>query len=89
MLYSLVRHLVTGPRTLREFVEVRFANLVAVLELLLLFALTWWLTPPQPAARALAGVYVLLGALSYAPPYLGRREGVESRCDYALALVDC
>ncbi len=76
VLYSLVRHLVTGPRTLRDFVEVRFANLVAVLGLLLLFALTWWLTP-QPAARALAaGVYVLLGGALIVRTYLSGREGV-------------
>lgn len=76
VLYSLHKHLVTAPAPLRRFVEVRFANLIAVAGLLLLYTVTWLMTP-QPAAQALAAlVYVVLGGLLVVRSYLSGSDGV-------------
>lgn len=63
LLHSVVRHLVTAPPVLREFVQVRFANVLAAAGLFLLF-LTTWLITHSPASRSLtAVVYVVLGGV--------------------------
>lgn len=75
LLYSLSRHLVTAPRVLREFVQVRFANLLAAGGLLLLFTVTWFITP-NPAAQALAAaVYLVLGSVLILRTYIHRPGG--------------
>jgi hypothetical protein len=76
VLYSLSRHLVTAPRELRDYQEVRFANLLAAGGLLVLFGITWLITP-NPAAQALAAaVYLLLGSALILRSYLSGTEGV-------------
>jgi hypothetical protein len=76
VLYSLSRHLVTAPRELRDYQQVRFANLLAAAGLLLLFAVTWLITP-NPVAQALAAaVYLLLGSALILRSYLSGTESV-------------
>lgn len=76
VLYSLSRHLVTAPRELRAYQEVRFANLLAATGLLLLFVVTWWITA-NPTAQALAAaVYLLLGSALILRSYLSGTESV-------------
>ncbi len=75
VLYSLSRHLVTAPRVLREYLQVRFANLLASSGLLLLFGITWLITP-HPAARALAAlVYLSLGSVLILRSYMAGTGG--------------
>jgi hypothetical protein len=70
VLYSVSRHLVTAPRVLRDYVQVRFANLLAAAGLLLLFLLTW-LVAPHPSARALGAlIYLVLGTVLILRTYL-------------------
>ncbi len=87
ILYSVSRHLVTAPKVLRDYVQVRFANLLAAAGLLLLFTLTWLITP-HPAAQSLAaGVYVLLGGVLILRSYLGGPSGAVALQPLGLALL--
>ena len=75
VLYSLSRHLVTAPRVLRDYLQVRFANLLAAAGLLLLFGVTWLITP-HPSAQALAAlVYLLLGSVLILRSYVAGTSG--------------
>lgn len=87
VLYSLSRHLVTAPRPLREFMQVRFANALASASLLLLFALTWAFTAPGAARSLVALVYLLLGAGLILRSYLRRASAVVALTPMALAAL--
>lgn len=87
ILYSLSRHLVTAPRVLREYVQVRFANLLACGGLLLLFTVTWLITP-NPAAQALAAaVYLVLGSVLILRTYMAGKGGTVALGPIGLAAL--
>jgi len=87
ILYSISRHLVTAPRVLRDYVQVRFANLLAAGGLLLLFTLTLLITP-HPAAQSLAAaIYVALGGVLILRTYLGGVSGSVALKPLGLALL--
>jgi len=87
VLYSLHRHLVTAPAELRAFVEIRFANLFAVVGLLLLFGITWLLTAAPSAQSLAAAVYVALGGLLIVRSYLSGTERAVALKPLALAAL--
>ena len=87
VLYSLSRHLVTAPRVLRDYLQVRFANLLASGGLLLLFAITWLITP-HPAAQALAAlIYLALGSVLILRSYLAGTGGTVALKPLGLAAL--
>jgi hypothetical protein len=87
ILYSLARHLVTAPRVLRDYVQLRFANLLAAGGLLLLFSVTWVITT-HPAAQALAAlVYLLLGGVLIIRTYLSGPGGAVALGPVGLAVL--
>ena len=87
VLYSVSRHLVTAPRVLRDYVQVRFANLLAAAGLLLLFGLTW-LIAPHPSARALGAlIYLLLGTVLILRTYLRGAGGTVALKPVGLAVL--
>ena len=87
VLYSLFAHLVTAPVELRRYVEVRFANLIAGTGLLLMFVVTWLMTP-QPAAQSLSAlVYVVLGGALIVRTYLKGTDGVVALSPLALVVL--
>ena len=87
ILYSVSRHLVTAPKTLRDFVQVRFANLLAAGGLLLLFGVTWMITP-NPAAQSLAAlVYLVLGSVLILRTYIAGPGGTVALGPIGLAVL--
>lgn len=87
ILYSVSRHLVTAPKVLRDFVQVRFANLLAAGGLLLLFGITWMITP-NPAAQSLAGlVYLVLGGALILRTYIAGSGGTVALGPIGLAVL--
>jgi hypothetical protein len=87
VLYSLSRHLVTAPIELRSYLQVRFANLLAAGGLLLLFAVTWLITP-HPAAQALAAaVYLGLGSVLILRAYVRGADQVVALTPLGLAVL--
>ena len=87
VLYSLSPHLVTAPLVLRDYLQVRFANLLAAGGLLLLFTITWLITP-NPAAQALAAlVYLLLGSVLILRSYLSGADRVVALKPVGLAVL--
>ncbi len=87
ILYSISRHLVTAPKTLRDFVQVRFANLLAAGGLLLLFAVTWFITS-NPAAQSLAAlVYLVLGSVLILRTYVAGPGGTVALGPIGLAVL--
>jgi hypothetical protein len=87
ILYSISRHLVTAPKTLRDFVQVRFANLLASGGLLLLFAVTWFITG-NPAAQSLAAlVYLVLGSVLILRTYIAGPGGTVALGPIGLAVL--
>ncbi len=87
ILYSISRHLVTAPRMLRDYVQVRFANLLAAGGLLLLFGVTWLITP-HPAAQSLAAaVYLVLGGVLIIRTYVAGPGGTVALGPLGLAVL--
>lgn len=87
ILYSVSRHLVTAPKVLRDFVQVRFANLLASGGLLLLFGITWLITP-NPAAQSLAAlVYLVLGGVLILRTYIAGPGGTVALGPVGLAVL--
>ncbi|MBI5717162.1 MAG: zinc ribbon domain-containing protein [Burkholderiales bacterium] len=87
ILYSVARHLVTAPPMLREYVQVRFANLLAAGGLLVLFLITLLVTP-NPAAQALAAlVYLVLGSVLILRTYLAGPRGTVALGPVGLAVL--
>lgn len=87
ILYSISSHLVTAPKALRDFVQVRFANLLASGGLLLLFGVTWMITP-NPAAQSLAAlVYLVLGGVLILRTYIAGPGGTVALGPIGLAVL--
>ena len=87
ILYSLSRHLVTAPRMLRDYVQVRFANLLASGGLLVLFMITLLITP-NPAAQSLSAlVYLVLGSVMILRTYIAGPRGTVALGPVGLAVL--